>query len=232
MYKNGLKKYWMRAYNNEKRAQSDFKDVFDKVQRGVEEMRSKSARKSPFEPYLSMASVSLDMKCAIIRMAYSANSTKFEQIIKRDLKLNDAINNSSGDAEKNGIRYEIKCSVHGATTFNWNQIRPFHTIDFYILVGYDLNYTDQKNIGRSYIFKVPAADMYNLVVEYGGYCHGTVDAQGVITQDHIKNKGRDFSYKLAVRPIRPDGKQHTLTKGRRLWETLKQYSVEYNSEKF
>ena len=81
----------------------------------------------------------LTNKCIYFREYLTPQSTHIEKIIKKDLLINNAINKTSGDGEKNGIKYEIKYSGHAKKSkINFVQLRPDHDIDFYILVVYNM----------------------------------------------------------------------------------------------
>ena len=46
----------------------------------------------------------------------------------------------------------------------------------------------KNDIGQAYIFKVPSNIVYELIVLYGGYAHGTKILHGPITNENIKGK--------------------------------------------
>ena len=163
-------------------------------------------------------------KCVIARYLISPQSTYMETIVKEDLKISKSVNETSGDGCKNGINYEIKVSLHAKNSkFNFVQIRPDHSIDFYILIGYNM-YDETCSVGKAYILKIPSNDMYNLVVEYGGYAHGTCEKLGNITINNIK--GRNCEYALRCDPNNKNGKNYEL------WKKLMNYEVSYNDENF
>lgn len=161
-------------------------------------------------------------KCIMARKYLSPQSTDLEKICKIDLKIDDPINETSGDGHKNGNNYEIKASIHAINSkLNYVQIRPDHNVDYYIFIAYNM-YT-KNDIGQAYIFKVPSNIVYELIVLYGGYAHGTKSALGPITNENIK--GRNCEYALRCNPNTKKGKSL-------LWEELKKYEVEYNAENF
>jgi hypothetical protein len=62
--------------------------------------------------------------CVLLRVYTSPQSTDAEKIIKKNLQINNAKDNISGDGVKNGIKYEIKVSVHDVNCkVNIRQIR-------------------------------------------------------------------------------------------------------------
>ena len=164
----------------------------------------------------------LTEKCIMARNYLSPQSTELEKICKTDLKIGPRINETSGDGHKNGKNYEIKSSIHAnKSKLNFVQIRPDHNVDYYIFIAYNMY---ENDIGRGYIFKVPSNIVYGLVVEYGGYAHGTCAILGKITPDNIK--GRNCEYALRCDPNAEKGKNYDL------WNQLKKYEVGYCAENF
>jgi len=162
-------------------------------------------------------------KCIMARNYLTPQSTDLETLCKKDLKICKPLNSTTGDGHKNGINYEIKASVHAQKSkLNFVQIRPDHNIDYYILIGYNMYEND--SIGKGHIFKVPSEVMYRLVINYGGYAHGTCSVLGTITYDNIK--GRNCEYALRCDPNTKKGKSYDL------WKELKNYEVEYSAENF
>lgn len=164
-------------------------------------------------------------KCILAKKYLSPQSTIMEQIIKTDLNMGKKKNQTSGDATKNGSNYEIKYSGH-AKKSKWNfvQIRPDHDVQFYLLLGYNMYDESNTNIGKAYIFKVPSLDMYNLVKNYGGYAHGTIDVLGKLSTSNIK--GRNCEYALRCDPNAKKGKN------KKIFDELKKYEVDYLESNF
>lgn len=167
---------------------------------------------------------SLERKCILYREYCTPQSTSMESIILQDLQIGVPIDTSSGDGCKNKINYEIKYSGHARMfKLNFVQIRPDHNIDYYILIGYNMYYDDI--LGKCFVFKIPATILYQLIVEYGGYAHGTQSKLGKITIDNLK--GRNCEYALRCNPnARKKTKQH------KLWCFLLKYETEYNHINF
>lgn len=165
----------------------------------------------------------LTEKCILSRMYLSPQSTHMEKIIKNDLGIKNAINNLSGDGCKRNINYEIKISIHSKKCkLNFVQLRPDHNIDFYILIYYNMYYNN--NIGKAYIFKIPTNIIYDLIIKYGGYAHGTFNKLGRINCNNLK--GRNCEYSLRCSPnIKSE-------KNIKLWNELLKYEVDYNSKHF
>lgn len=165
----------------------------------------------------------LTNKCIYCREYLPAQSTDMETIMKKDLRIGPPINATSGDGCKNNIHYEIKYSGHSKMSqLNFVQIRPDHNVDYYIFVGYNM-YDDMVK-GKAYIFKIPSHIVYDLVVKFGGYAHGTVGQLGKITYDNLK--GRHCEYALRCNPNVKKGKNKLL------WDELLKYETEYHHECF
>jgi len=163
--------------------------------------------------------------CILARNYLSPQSTDLETICKKYLKIDSPIDETSGDGHKNGKNYEIKISIHAKKSkLNFVQIRPDHNIDFYIFIGYNMYDNNDKKIGKAYIFKIPSNIVYELIVLYGGYAHGTIKKLGEITINNIK--GRNCEYALRCNPNQKKGKDFDL------WKEFKKYKVDYNFNNF
>lgn len=166
---------------------------------------------------------SLTCKCILARKYLSPQSTDMETICRRDLQINKPLDDHSGDGHKNGTNFEIKISIHSkAARVNFVQIRPSHNIDFYIFITY--NMYENETIGKAHIFKVPAAKVYDLVINYGGYAHGTNKTNGNINA--LTLKSGQLEYALRCNPNSKKGKS------RELWNELCKYETEYNPSFF
>jgi hypothetical protein len=95
----------------------------------------------------------------------------------------------------------------------------FVKIDFYIIVAFNLF---EGSKGEAYLLKIPAKDIYQLVVEYGGYTHGTISKNGVITKESISDKNTRHEYSLTAEPNASYG-----TKSRELWDKLIVYKADF-----
>lgn len=162
-------------------------------------------------------------QCVLARMYLSPQSTALETICKKCLGIGDALNSTSGDGHKNGINYEIKASVHAnQSKINFVQIRPDHDIHYYIFIAYNMYEND--TVGNAHIFKIPSHIVYDLIVRFGGYAHGTCSALGKITPANIK--GRNCEYALRCDPNAKKGISHDL------WKEFMKYEVGYNIDNF
>jgi len=189
----------------------------------VRQMRNKDCKDKTKIVEMIKSETSLTRKCVLARNYLSPQSTDFETICKKDLNIDNAINSTSGDGHKNGINYEIKASVHGnKSKINFVQIRPDHNVDYYILIAY--NMYENNTIGNGHIFKIPSKIVYELIVRYGGYAHGTCNVLGKITLDNIK--GRNCEYALRCDPNATKGKSFDL------WNEFTKYEVDYNCNNF
>ena len=129
-----------------------------------------------------------------------------ESHIKTKFGWGGQADNISGDSlTPNGNKVEIKCSIEDSKGgFNYVQIRPSHTVDYYLLANYSIR-TDEV------IFLLcPKKEFIDLVVENGQLAHGTKEA----TFEY-----REFAY-------RPKMHAREGTKGRAQWDALQQWKVE------
>lgn len=106
----------------------------------------------------------------------------------------------NGDCSKDNKNAEVKASLGGAkhTKFNWVQLRVSHDIQYYILTAYHLSTVNVEAGGELYVFSVSKEDMLPLIVNYGGYAHGTVKENGPITLADLKDEKNKKEY--ALRP--------------------------------
>ena len=96
----------------------------------------------------------------------------------------------TGDACKDGKNYEIKVSMGGRkhNMFHFNQIRPTHNIDYYILTAYHLNEKNREQQGELFIFRVPGLNLKHLIVTHGSLSHGTMKEYGKITLENLNQE--------------------------------------------
>jgi hypothetical protein len=98
------------------------------------------------------------------------------------------------------------------TKFNFVQLRPAHECSIYILTAYHLSQSNVDSEGDLHVFRVPKEDIKRLIVDFGGYAHGTVKNNGKITAETI-NAGAEKEY--ALRPTYNDA----------CWAALMQFSI-------
>lgn len=118
-----------------------------------------------------------------------------------------------GDFLKAGLSYELKVSLGGSDynkpKYNYVQIRPAHNIDRYLLTAFHLNHSNVEDGGELYVFDVPSDEMKSIVVDHGGYAHGTTKENGKINKENLGN----FEY--AIRP----------TIGSKCWDRLMKHII-------
>jgi hypothetical protein len=69
----------------------------------------------------------------------------------------------------------------------------------YILTAYYLNYDNIESYGELFIFKLTKIDIIHLILNYGGYAHGTKQKLGEINRTDLEeNPINDKEY--AIRP--------------------------------
>lgn len=194
----------------------------------VTKMRDKDNKKKAQRLVEIAKQKTLTGKCIMARNYLSPQSTDFETICKKDLFIGDPTSKTSGDGQKNGVNYEIKTSIHAnKSNINFVQIRPDHEVDYYLFIAYNMYETEDSsltNFGRARIFKIPSNNVYDLIVRYGGYAHGTLGQLGTITPHNMT--GRNCEYALRCDPNAKKGKSFDL------WNEYIKYEVEYCPDNF
>ena len=105
----------------------------------VSDMRAADSKNKEYLLEKIKKQKTLTGKCIMARKYLSPQSTDLEKICKIDLKIDDPINETSGDGHKNGNNYEIKRSIHAVESkLNYVQIRPDHNVDYYIFIAYNM----------------------------------------------------------------------------------------------
>lgn len=158
------------------------------------------------------------VKCIVAKLHLSSNEYGpiFEKYIKNIFSLDKPPDKTSGDGCINGMNIEIKVSLgDNSGKFNIVQIRPDHSVHYYIIFAYNIH---ERKYGKVYWFLIPVPEIYDIVIEYGDYAHGTKEKCGQITKDNMF--GRNFEY-----AIRPNPNSSENTKQRKLWNALLQYST-------
>ena len=152
-------------------------------------------------------------KCVLCR--YNLSSNQWSVLLEKYVKTLYNINKSScteGDGcSLNGLNVEIKVSL-GAENgqLHFVQIRPDHNVDYYLMLAYNLH---ENALGKVYWLLAKSNDLYDVIPEFGGYAHGTIEKLGRITNDNLK--GRNCEYAL-----RPSPTASIRNKSRKLWETM------------
>ena len=125
-------------------------------------------------------------------------------VLEKYIKINYNMNKNSascciGDLKCNEINIEVKASNGGKENnkFNYVQLRMNHNC-IYILTAYYLDYENLENLGELYIFKLNKENIIPLIVNYGGYAHGTIGELGKITIEDLNKTTNQKEY--ALRP--------------------------------
>ena len=147
-----------------------------------------------------------DIKCAHIycvvnQLSGQVSGPLLEHYIQNKYEMTK--NKSSmciGDLQHNQTNLEIKISMGGKdyNKFNYVQLRMNHNCE-YLLTAYYLNDDNVDTTGGElFIFKLNKTDMKKMILNYGGYAHGTIQKLGPITEDDLNNTANDKEY--AIRP--------------------------------
>lgn len=119
-------------------------------------------------------------------------------------RFNFTRNNAShctGDCSKHDCNIEIKSSLGGQkrNKFNFVQIRLNPQITFFIFTAFYLCPENVNQEGELFIFKIPLQQMKQLVLNYGGYAHGTIKEHGKIVSESLEDAENKREY--AIRPV-------------------------------
>jgi hypothetical protein len=139
--------------------------------------------------------------CVIHGLSAQQYGPLLEKFIRKKFNyIKNKAEDCTGDCSKDGKNSEVKVSLGGAThiKFNFVQIRPSHDCETYILTAYNLSSDNVESEGELYIFKVPKEDIKKIVVDFGGYAHGTIKEHGKITIESLNDKKNTKEY--AIRP--------------------------------
>lgn len=140
-------------------------------------------------------------KCVLCKKYLSSQQwgPMLESFIKKKFNLSNKEDSVSGDGKIDNKNIEIKVSLgvnkDNESTFNFVQIRPDHNIDYYLFLVYVL---EEGDLGTVYWFLVESKDLYELIPEFGGYSHGTIEKQGRITQENMFGKNYEYSLRPKV----------------------------------
>lgn len=167
----------------------------------------------------------LTQRCILLRKYSGEKSNIIEQLVKKDLRIIDKKNSTSGDGHKNNKNIEIKSSIHAKNSkLNYVQIRPDHDVHYYIFIAYNMYEND--TIGKAYIFNIPSERLYDIVIKYGSYAHGNAKIHGTITRDNFKGKNLEYCLRFNPNVVKKKSKSFEL------WNEFKKYEVEYNHNNF
>jgi hypothetical protein len=138
--------------------------------------------------------------CAVNRLSGQQYGPLLERYIRTKFKYSKPkASECAGDCAKNGTNTEVKVSLGGKTftEFNYVQLRPSHACDAYLLTAYHLSEDTLASRGELYIFRVPKAEILEIIVSYGGYAHGTMREHGPITRESVSASD---TKEYAIRP--------------------------------
>jgi hypothetical protein len=140
------------------------------------------------------------MYCKYNNLSGQFTGPVLEKYIKVKYKMTK--NNASscnGDLKCNDINVEIKASNGGKENnkFNYVQLRMNHDCE-YILTAYYIDYSNLDTLGELYLFKLNKENIKPLILNYGGYAHGTIGELGQITSEDLDDKNNQKEY--ALRP--------------------------------
>ena len=167
----------------------------DQIAQSLKNIRSNKDDIEGVKKYINAAGPGELRECFILSKDFlnpQSYGDILEKNIIRHLMGNKIIDELSGDIEVNNKNIEVKVSIEGVGPgFNFVQIRPNHDVQYYLFVAYSFS-NDEL-----YIILIPSKEMKDLVLKYGGYAHGTIKKNGLITEENY-NKNKHYEY--AIRP--------------------------------
>jgi len=153
-------------------------------------------------------------KCILCKHQLSSQQwgPLLESFIKEKFNIGPAVDSVSGDGcSSKGLNIEIKVSLGDkGGQLNFVQLRPDHTIDYYLFLGYNLF---EGKLGQTHWLLCPSKELYTLLPTYGGYAHGTISKLGDITMENIYGRGCEYA-------LRPNPALKDARKGKKLWNIM------------
>jgi len=139
--------------------------------------------------------------CKIYGLSGQISGPLIENYIK--IKYNMIKNNPSsciGDLKCNKKNIEIKISSGGKDNnkFNYVQLRLNHNCN-YILTAYYIDNTNLDELGELFIFELNKNDIKNLILNYGGYAHGTIKKLGIISKEDLDDINNNKEYVIRTK---------------------------------
>ena len=130
------------------------------------------------------------MYCKINQLSGQVSGPLVENYIKHRYEMTK--NKPSlciGDLQVNQVNLEIKVSTGGKENnkFNYVQLRMNHVCE-YILTAYYISEDNIDDLGELFIFKLNKKDIKKMILDYGGYAHGTVKKLGRITETDLDDQ--------------------------------------------
>ena len=132
------------------------------------------------------------LDCNVSAQSYGPGVEKFI-IARSNNRLEKDKCNVSGDAKDKLTKnsYEIKSTIANINGgINFVQLRPHYNASHYIFVVFD----PELDLIESIVLE--KSTIKDLIVKYGGYAHGSIEKQGKITEQNIRNN----QYEYALRP--------------------------------
>lgn len=156
------------------------------------------------------------MYCKYNNLSGQYTGPVLEKYIKH--KYNMTKNNASscnGDLKCNEINIEIKASNGGKENnkFNFVQLRMNHNCE-YLLTAYYIDYDNLLTLGELFIFKLIKDNLKPIILQYGGYAHGTIGELGEIKKEDLDDVSNQKEY--AIRPKYGD----------KCWNELLQFRID------
>lgn len=138
--------------------------------------------------------------CKINQLSGQISGPLIEYYIQHKYKMKK--NKASlciGDLQYCETNFEIKVSIGGKDNnkFNYVQLRINHICE-YILTAYYIDDDNINELGELFVFKLNKENIKKLILQYGGYAHGTIQKLGPITIEDLENNLNDKEY--ALRP--------------------------------
>tara|TARA_Y200000002_G_scaffold382452_1_gene399577 strand:+ start:13463 stop:14047 length:585 start_codon:yes stop_codon:yes gene_type:complete len=157
--------------------------------------------------------------CKINQLSGQVTGPLIESYIKE--KYNMIKNNASlciGDLQHNNVNIEVKASNGGKNNkkFNFVQLRMNHSCE-YLLTAYHISEENIEQMGELFMFKIKKDTLRDLIFQFGGYAHGTIEKLGKITIEDLQDVTNDKEY--AIRP----------SYGDKCWNALLPFRVEENT---
>lgn len=109
--------------------------------------------------------------------------------------------------------------------FNFVQLRPHLNEQLFYFYCYT---PFQGNFGKSYEILLSREHVLKLIKEFGTYSHGSIQQNGKITLEHIKNNS--FEYSLRPNSSSSSNCDKKITKSKKCWKKMLKYNL-FNKEK-
>ena len=140
------------------------------------------------------------MYCKIHRLSGQVSGPLIEKYIQHAYNMTkNKASDCLGDLQLQGVNMEVKASNGGKgnNKFNYVQLRVNHACE-YLLTAYYLDASNLDSLGELFMFRLTKEQMRPILLQYGGYAHGTITKLGPITAEDLANTSNDKEY--AIRP--------------------------------